>query len=47
MSNFIARAAHDFAILISVPGKIRRLGLQFLHSFPDIIDLDLTLLVPP
>src|SRR5437879_3280763 len=30
-----------------VPGKIRLFGLQFLHSYPDILDLDLTLLAPP
>jgi hypothetical protein len=30
----------------AVPGKIRLFELQFLHSYPDIIDFDLTLLAP-
>src|SRR5947209_5161588 len=30
----------------AVPGKIRLFGLQFLHSYPDILDLHLTLLAP-
>src|SRR4051812_2148521 len=35
------------APLTSFPRKIRRFGLQFLHSYPDVLDLDLTLLAPP
>jgi hypothetical protein len=35
-----------FAIVTSVPGKIRWDELQFLHSYPDILDLDLTLSAP-
>ena len=35
---------HDFPQL---PGKIRRRVLQFLHSSPDTLDLDLTLSAPP
>src|SRR6185369_5575047 len=26
----------------AVPGKFRLFGLQFLHSYPDVLDLDLT-----
>jgi hypothetical protein len=46
LRNFIARATPYFAIVTSVPGKIRWDELQFLHSYPDILDLDLTLSAP-
>jgi hypothetical protein len=36
-----------FAIVTPVPGKIRWDELQILHSYPDILDLDLTLSAPP
>jgi hypothetical protein len=46
LRNFIARAAPHFAIVTPVPGKIRWDELQFLHSYPDVLDLDLTLSAP-
>jgi hypothetical protein len=47
LRNFIARETPNFAIVNSVPGKIRWDELQILHSYPDILDLDLTLSAPP
>src|ERR1700722_1217296 len=51
--NSLSAAGSGCAILLRVhcaiypvPGKIRRYGLQFLHSLPDTLKLDLTLSAP-